>query len=439
MSTHTNAGREETERGFPNGIQKRVRSGITSDREKGVSTITQIGLFGFGCVGRGFYELAGRLNDSPFSIRRIGVKHREKKRPTDPGNLSYDPAEILYDPEIALIVEAIDNADEAFAIVSTALRLGKKVVTANKKMLAEHLPELTALERLHGGALLYEAAVCGNIPIIRTLDNYYRNIPVRSIEGILNGSSNYILSRMRSENLTYQTALWLAQDRGFAESDPTLDVGGFDARSKLSILARHAFGERLPVEEIITVGINGIDEQDIRFAAERGYRIKLIASARRVNGRIVGSVLPGLRPAADPFFNVEDEDNSVVVETGFGIRQQYFGKGAGSHPTGEAVLADVLEGLKGYAYGRKKEEENGRPEGYGDETAETFYVRTDSAAELESIPFDEILEKYTSRRFNYAVGKIRRTLLADRLDASGGGIFIASLPAGVQEAVPLAA
>lgn len=439
MSTHTRAEREGIENGLHNGVQKRIHESILNSRLHSRQGKTQIGLFGFGCVGQGFYELAGRLQDAPFAIKRIGVKHREKKRPVDPGNLSYDPAEILYDPEISLIVEAIDNADEALAIVSTALLLGKKVVTANKKLLGKHLPELVALERKHGGTLLYEAAVCGNIPIIRTLDNYYRNIPVRSIEGIVNGSSNYILSRIRSENLTYQTALWLAQDCGFAESDPTLDVGGFDAQSKLSILVRHAFGEHLPLEEIITLGIEGIDEGDIRFAAERGYRIKLVASARRVEGKIIGSVLPALRSTADPLYNVEEENNSVVVETEFGIRQQYFGKGAGSHPTGEAVLADVLESIRGYSYGEKKRGGTNAGYNYTEEISETFYVRTDSAIELESIPFDEILEEHSSRHSNYAVGRIRRSILAERVHSFSKGLFIASIPAQIGETIPLAA
>lgn len=408
----------------------------------GVHRPVAIGLFGFGCVGQGFHELAGRLPGRPFAIRKIGVKHREKKRPVDPGNLSYDPAEILHDPEIELIVEAIDNAEDAFAIVSAALQLGRKVVTANKKMLGERLPELIALETRYGGSLLYEAAACGNIPIIRTLDTYYRNIPVRSIEGIVNGSSNYILSRMRAENLTYQTALWLAQDRGFAESDPTLDVGGFDARSKLSILARHAFGEHLPVDDILTIGIDRVDEQDIRYAAENGFRIKLTASIRRGPGGIVGNVLPVFRPASDPLYHVEDEDNCVVVETEFGIRQQYFGKGAGSHPTGEAVLADVLESIRGYAYATRGNDYIGN--GHERATAsdarhETVYVRADSAQDLARIPFDEIHEQYTSRRFNYAIGRIRRSDLTEWIERNGDGTFVAAVPAGVREAAALVA
>lgn len=404
-----------------------------------MSTIVNAGLFGFGCVGQGFYELASRLPEKPFRIKRIGVKHREKKRSISPELFSYEPEEILNDPDINLIVEVIDNADEAFEIVSSALRLGKTVVTANKKMLGEKLPQLLYLAETHRGKLLYEASVCGNIPIIRTLEAYYRNIPVKKIEGIVNGSSNYILSRMHRENLAYQTALWLAQDQGFAESNPTLDVEGFDAQSKLSILARHAFGRHLPVEEIVRVGISNILEQDIRFAADQGYRIKLVASAEKHGDRITGSVLPQLRPSPDPLFNVENEDNSVVIETAFGIRQQYFGKGAGSHPTGEAVLADVLDALQGYSYASRPSVQGSSAPEPDSDALTRVYVRSEDPEALRRIPFKAIEEQHSSSRFNYLIGQVPRDILNRELRADNRDLFVAVIPERVSEQVLLAA
>ncbi len=393
-----------------------------------MSTIIQAGLFGFGCVGQGFYELTSRLGNRPFTIKRIGVKHQEKKRSLGPEFFSYSPEEILNDPEIELIVEVIDNADEAFTIVSTALRRGKSVVTANKKMLGTRLPELLNIAARHNGRLLYEAAICGNIPIIRTLEAYYKNIPVQKIEGIVNGSSNYILSKMRRENLTYQTALWLAQDNGFAESDPTLDVEGFDAQSKLSILAYHAFGQYLPVENIVRAGIKNIIDQDVRFATERGYRIKLVASAQKVGDQIIGSVQPHFRSAHDPLYNVENEDNSVVVETAFGIRQQYFGKGAGSHPTGEAVLADVVDAFHGYTYTARSVAQSDLNGTKSNKDLIKIYARGESPNALQRIPFQHIEEQYIRNDFNYIIGLIPQGQLSQEVLNTEEAPFIAVIP-----------
>jgi homoserine dehydrogenase len=177
--------------------------------------------------------------------------------------------EILNNPEINVVVELIDDADEAYHIVKYALQQGKHVVTANKKMLANHLYELTELQQKHNVSLLYEASACGSIPIIRTLEEYYDNELLYSVSGIFNGTSNFILTKTIFENLSYADALKKAQDLGFAESDPTNDVEGYDAKFKAVVLAAHAFGLFAKQEEVFNIGINTIAVDDIRYAKRK--------------------------------------------------------------------------------------------------------------------------------------------------------------------------
>ncbi len=202
----------------------------------------QIGLFGFGCVGQGLHDVLGNSTNLTAEIERIAVKNRDKKRSLSAENFTFDKEDILQNDKVNLVVELIDNADEAYEIVKTSLKNGKSVVSANKKMVAEHLEELVDLQKENGVSLLYEASCCGSIPIIRTLEEYYDNELLFSISGIFNGSSNYILTKVLNEGKAYDEVLKQAQDLGFAETDPTLDVGGFDAKYKLVILTAHSFG-----------------------------------------------------------------------------------------------------------------------------------------------------------------------------------------------------
>ncbi|MGD1843485.1 MAG: homoserine dehydrogenase, partial [Thermonemataceae bacterium] len=243
----------------------------------------KIGLFGFGCVGQGLYDILNKMGHFQAEIVKICVKHANKERSLPAQYFTYDPQELLNDEEIDIIVELIDNADEAFEIVATALKKGKNVVTANKKMLAEHLSELVALQKEYGSTLLYEGSACGSIPIIRTLEEYYDNELLFSVDGIFNGSSNYILTKVIQEGLPYPEALKQAQELGFAESDPTLDVGGFDPKYKLCILALHAYGIQVKPEEVFNFGIAQLSEVDIQFAKEKGYKLKLVANSFKVD------------------------------------------------------------------------------------------------------------------------------------------------------------
>jgi homoserine dehydrogenase len=197
-----------------------------------------IGLFGFGVVGQGLYDIIITKNLN-IEIVKFAIKDPHKKRTLPAELFTTDRDELLNNPEINTIVELINDTEAAFEIVSRALSSGKNVVSASKKMIALHLEELIELQHKHGTSLLYEGAVCGSIPIIRNLEEYYDNELLHSISGIFNGSSNYILSKGFIEGLDYDSALKQAQDLGFAETDPTSDVGGFDAKYKLVIAAAH--------------------------------------------------------------------------------------------------------------------------------------------------------------------------------------------------------
>jgi homoserine dehydrogenase len=317
----------------------------------------KLGLFGFGCVGQGLYHVLNETHGVKAEIKKICVKHHGKTRPIDASYFTYDPSEVLNDPEIDVIVELIDDAYAAFAIVKKALENGKHVVTANKKMLAEHLEEIYQLQQKHNRSVLYEGAVCGSIPIIRNLEEYYDNDLIRSIEGIFNGSTNYILTKVFEERKNYFEALKAAQDLGFAESDPSLDVEGFDPKFKLAIAIAHTFGVFVKPEDIINIGIQKISAVDLKYARENNLTIKLVARAYKSEGNIFGFVAPQFIPLDHNLASVRNEYNAVLVEGAFAEKQVFIGKGAGSYPTGSAVLSDISALVFDYRYEYKKFEQ----------------------------------------------------------------------------------
>ncbi|GAA3956742.1 homoserine dehydrogenase [Hymenobacter antarcticus] len=315
----------------------------------------RIGLIGFGCVGQGFYDIIQQQPALGLAITRIAVKHPAKARTLAPEQFSYHAEALVNDPTLDLLVEVIDDPAEAFRLVSAALRLGRRVVTANKAMLARHLPELVSLQQEFGGTLLYEAAVCGSIPIVRTLDSYFSHEPLHAVLGIFNGSSNYVLTRMSEAGTDYGPALAEAQAQGFAETDPALDMGAFDPRSKAVILAAHAYGVFLNPEEVLNLGIEHIRAADIAHAAAQGQKIKVVAGLYRLpNGRVTALVMPQLLGPESPLFTVEHEFNGVLIEARYAGPQFLRGRGAGGHPTGSAVLTDVLALRRGFRYAYAK-------------------------------------------------------------------------------------
>ena len=375
----------------------------------------KIGLFGFGCVGQGLYYVLNNSTGFKADIVKIAVKDKTKDRSVSKDLITFDKSVILNDPEIDVIVELIDDADEAFNIVSEALKKGKHVVTANKKMLAIHLEKLYKLQQQNNVSLLYEASAGGSIPIIRTLEEYFDNEELEKVSGIFNGTTNYILTKTINEKLSYPIALKQAQEKGFAESDPTNDVEGYDPKFKAIIIALHAFGLIIKPKEVLNIGITTLHENDIKYASEKGYKIKLTPVIQRLENDKVGIlVAPSFVKETNQLFNVENEFNGVIVEGKFSGEQFLQGRGAGSYPTGAAVLSDISALSHGYKYEYKKHVQKHASDFTNDVIVEVYF-RYNSNADIEKITFDEVSEKYNSGDYNYIVGKVNlQTLLTNR-------------------------
>ena len=314
-----------------------------------------IGLFGFGVVGEGLYKVLQQTPSLKASIKKVCIKNPNKKREAPENLFTTDKNVILNDPEINLVVEVINESEPAFEIVSTALRNGKDVVSASKKMLAEHLPQLLELQKQTGQSLLYEASACASIPVIRNLEEYYDNDLLHSVKGIVNGSTNYILTKMFEEKLDFKQALLQAQQLGFAEADPTLDVDGWDAVNKWVILLLHAYGIVTPVESVLLNGIQNIQGGDAAVGREKNLEIRLVAQAKKLqNGKVAAFVLPQFVKHDDHLSFVKNEYNGFVVESSFADKQFFYGKGAGSFPTASAVLSDISALRYHYKYEYKK-------------------------------------------------------------------------------------
>jgi homoserine dehydrogenase len=367
----------------------------------------RIGLIGFGCVGQGLYEALSKTPALEASIARICVRDRNKVRPLEAGLFTFDRAEILDDPSINVVVELTDDADAAYEIVTEALRRGKSVVSANKKMIATHFEELIALQRETGSQLLYEAACCASMPIIRNLEEYYDNDLLECVEGILNGSTNYILSKTYTEGMSYREALAQAQKNGYAESDPSLDTEGFDARNKLVILIAHAFGKVAAPEEICRLGIDRIGRLELDYAKEKGKKIKLVAQAYRCpDGKIAAFVLPKFVSPNDKLFLVDDVYNGVVTCTRFADTQFFVGKGAGSLPTASAVLSDLSALRYDYRYEYKKLGENAALQSKDDIFLRVLLRIPDRSPGGLTASFIEIHERYSNRDCSFITGVI---------------------------------
>lgn len=398
-----------------------------------------IGLFGFGVVGQGLHAVLARTPGLRASIGRIAVKDRAKARPLPAGLFTFDKQDLLDDPGLDVIVELIDNADDAYLIVKEALQKGKAVVSANKKMLAEHLPELIALQRSTGTPLLYEAAACASLPVIRNLEEYYDTDLLDSVEGIINGSTNYILTAMSRDGQPYAAALAQAQKLGFAESDPALDVEGLDARNKLVLLLAHAFGLVTSPAQLLAVGIDRLSPLATAYAREQGLAVKLIAEARRLpGGAIAAAVLPTLVPPGHELATVHDEFNGLVTQSGFADRQFFLGRGAGAFPTASAVLSDLSALTYGYRYEYKKIQQNAHLTLAPDAAAVDVLVTFDDAYPPAEADFTAVHERlHSARRGNYLTGTIGLGQLARAAWLRQPGVCVVRLAGPLRVATAL--
>ena len=365
-----------------------------------------IGLFGFGVVGEGLYKVLQQTPSLNAEIKKVCIRDPKKNRDAPPALFTTDKSVLLNDPDINVLVEVINDADAAFEIVSIALQNGKDVVSASKKMIAEHLTALLELQQRTGHSFLYESAACASIPVIRNLEEYYDNDLLHSIKAIVNGSTNFILTKMFEEKLSFRDALLLAQQLGFAESNPRLDVEGYDAVNKWTFLLTHAYGIMESPENILFTGIQNINSGDAAVAREKNYEIKLVAQANKLNnGKVAAFVLPQFVKQDDHLAFVKNEYNGVVIESGFADKQFFYGKGAGSFPTASAVLSDISALRYQYKYEYKKLYHH-KPH----ELDNDFYLRVYvSFSDLKFIPrenFEWIEEWHAGEQRKYLVGVI---------------------------------
>ena len=387
-----------------------------------------IGLFGFGTVGSGLYDVLKRIGSKNVEIKRICVRDLSKQRSVD-AEFTDKADDIFNDPDINFIVELIDDADAAYTIVKRALQMSLPVVSGNKKMLAHHIEELIELQARYNVALLYDASACGSIPVIRNFEEYYDNDLLTSVKGILNGSSNFILSKIFNEKMSYADALKLAQDLGFAESNPTLDIDGWDSLFKLIIITIHAFGLYVAPEKIFTYGISNMGDDDIRFANEKERRFKLVAHVEKIAGnKLIMCVMPQLISRNKYIYSVEDEFNGVVIKGLFYDKQFMFGRGAGGYPTGSAVLSDITACLYDYKYEYKKRNDSQLPEYTTDHSFRVYYRYSDYA-DLDLLKFESVSENYISDSYKYVVGCVSlKELHRVQDELRKRNIFIAAYP-----------
>lgn len=310
-----------------------------------------IGLLGIGNVGRGTFDILSMNRESITKatgkdIRVAKILARDSKKDRGPEitaeMITDDPDQILKDPQISIVAEALGGIEPATTFMLTAMKNGKHVVTANKAAVAANYDLLCRTARENHVQFRFEASVCGGIPILSAISDPLRGNQFTEIMGIVNGTTNYILTKMTDENLSYETALQGAQEKGFAEADPTADVEGIDAANKLTILMALAFDAYIRPENIPTTGISKITPSDISDARAKNSRIKLIAHALCENGSLTYEVKPMLLPESHPLAGVSNEFNAVYL-TGNAVGElMFYGRGAGPLPTGSAVTGDIL-------------------------------------------------------------------------------------------------
>ena len=365
-----------------------------------------IGLFGFGVVGEGLYKVLQQTPSLKAQIVKVCIKNIGKPRNAPIDLFTTEKDDLLNDANINVIVEVIDDADAAFIIVKTALLNGKHVVSASKKMLAEHLPDILDLQKQTGLSVLYEAAACASIPVIRNLEEYYDNDLLHAIKAIVNGSTNFILTKMFEDKLSFSDALMLAQQLGFAESNPKLDVEGFDAVNKLSILLNHAYGIVEHPYKLLFNGIQNIQLTDALVAKEKNFEVKLVAQAKKLkSGKVASFVLPQFVKQDDPLSFVKNEYNGAVIESGFADKQFFYGKGAGSFPTASAVLSDLSALRYNYRYEYKKLYHH-VPHQLSNEYYVKVYISFDDWKYIPRDKFEWIEEWHAEAERKYLVGVI---------------------------------
>ncbi|MDE7061228.1 MAG: homoserine dehydrogenase, partial [Lachnospiraceae bacterium] len=312
----------------------------------------KVAILGYGIVGSGVFEIM-RSNQEGISRRageEIEVKYVLDLRdfPGDPVEdvLVHDFKRIVEDPEVGVVVEVMGGVEPAYSYVKEALLTGKSVCTSNKELVAKHGAELLEIAKQKKKNFLFEASVGGGIPIIRPLNQSLTADEIREVSGILNGTTNYMLTKMRDEDADFDEVLKDAQKRGYAERDPSADVDGFDAGRKIAILTSLAYGMQVDYEDIYTEGITKISKTDIAYARAVGANIKLLGTSKKVDGKVYAMVAPRMIGKEHPLYTVDDVFNAILVRGNFLGDIMFYGKGAGKLPTASAVVSDVVDAVK---------------------------------------------------------------------------------------------
>ena len=311
----------------------------------------QVGLLGLGTVGMGVYKLLRKRAETmdktigaQLEIKKILVHNKNKKREgVDETLLTDDWKEIIEDDEIQIVVEVMGGIEPARTYITEALQAGKNVVTANKDLMAVHGGELLDIASHNGCDLLFEASVAGGIPIIRPLKQCLAGNYISEAMGIVNGTTNFILTKMTHEGMEFDEALALATELGYAEADPTADIEGYDAGRKMAIMASIAFNSRVTFDDVYTEGITNITAKDIKYAKEMGCDIKLLGVAKNTEEGIEAYVCPMLIPSSHPLASVNDSYNAVFVNGDAVENAMFYGRGAGELPTASAVVGDLFD------------------------------------------------------------------------------------------------
>lgn len=321
--------------------------------------VLRVAILGFGTVGTGAFRMLRDNCDAitkkigfPIEVTRIGIKDASKQRELPANLFTTDLESIVEDPSVDVVLELIGGIDPALKLVERALQNGKHVVTANKELMAKHGSRLVHLAKAKGLDLHYEAAVGGGIPLVQPLKHQLAGNDVLKMMGILNGTTNYILTKMSTEGADFSEVLAEAQAKGYAEADPTNDVDGFDATYKIAILASIAFGKQVPIEGIYREGIRNLSKEDFHYADVLGYAIKLLGIVEPVGeNRVLARVHPTLIPKTHPLASVSDVYNALWIHGDFVGDVMFSGRGAGSDPTGSAVVGDLIDVGRNVAIG----------------------------------------------------------------------------------------
>ena len=351
-----------------------------------MSDVVRVGMLGCGTVGAAVIRLLhdheaeiSLRTDTRLEVTRVAVRDPSAPRdvPLDPSRFTADPREVISDPDVDVVCELMGGTDPALELVLAAIDHGKPVVTANKELLAAHGRELFDRADAKGVDLAFEAAVAGGIPLIRPLRESLAGERVRRLMGIVNGTTNYVLTRMSDDGMSFDDALAEAQRLGYAEANPAADVEGHDAAAKCAILASIAFDSLVTADDVYREGIAGITKQDIEFARRLGYVVKLLAVAELEDGAVVARVHPAMIPSEHPLASVRGSFNAVFVEGEAVGELMFYGRGAGGEPTATSVVGDLIAVAGhllhgGRAIGSARRLERGiRPMG---ETHSEYYV-----------------------------------------------------------------